>query len=692
VFLLIESELYQTEEIFKLFLKNIRSGVVIYETVDSGENFIIRMMNKSGLDNCKVSRKEIIDNNLSDLFPNVGKFGLLNVLKRVWKTGKPEHFPTSFYQDKRIYGWIEMFIYRLPSKKIVTIFETQTKLIEVEKNFKKKVEFEKTISSISSRFVNPKDIDEAINSSLKDIGLLSQASRSYVFLFDEKKYTMSNTHEWVNRGVNPQKEKIQNIPMNLFPYTISKIKNGEILNIANIEDLPPEASAEKDEFLREDIKSLIFSPLKIGENIVGFIGFDNIRAPEKWNEDDLNILKLSSQIIGNALKRVKTEKELENLNKELKNIINKKTKELQKSENEKSVILESISEHIVFQNLDNTIIWVNKAAADSVNAIPEDLVGRKCYRVWNNRSQPCEGCPIIKSLNTNQPEINEMHTQDDRYWVVSGYPVIDKKNKITAIVEVTREITKEKISERKLIKSEDKYRKAYYQANLYRDIFAHDINNILQNISSSVELSSLYIHNPEKLSTIKELYNIIDEQVNRAKKLISNVRKITELDESEISLEKIDINQILNNAIEFLKSSFQKRDLNIQINTATKKNYVFADNLLLDVFENILINAVRHNNKPKIDIIIDINKEKKEDKEYVKMEFKDNGIGVSDYRKKIIFERGTRKKHRSKGMGLGLSLVKKIIDIYKGEIWVEDRVKGDYKQGSNFIVLIPSCV
>ena len=71
------------------------------------------------------------------------------------------------------------------------------------------------------------------------------------------------------------------------------------------------------------------------------------------------------------------------------------------------------------------------------------------------------------------------------------------------------------------------------------------------------------------------------------------------------------------------------------------------------------------------------------------MEFKDNGLGISDYRKTSIFERGSQKSWKSKGMGLGLSLVKKIIDMYHGDIWVEDRVKGDHTKGSNFIIMIP---
>jgi len=685
-----ESELYQTKEIFRVFFENINTGIGIYETLDNGKSFIIREMNKAGLDICKVSRENSLGKKLSDVFSSVEEFGFIDSLRRVWKTGKPEYTPSSLYQDERIYGWTEMYIYKLPSEKLVAIFESQTKLVEVEQNFKKRVEFEKTISTISSRFVNPDNIDEAINLSLKDIGILSKASRSYLFRFNDDNITMSNTHEWCSEGVNSQKEQIQNIPIEPFQWSIERLKKGEVINIEKVENLPPEASAEKEEFLREKIKSLIFLPYKMGDKIAGFIGLDNVWTSEKWSEDEINLLKITSDIIGNSLRRRKTEIELENLNIELKKRIEKRTKELEKSEHEKSIILESLTEHIVYQTPDNTIKWVNKAAADSVNMKPEELIKRKCYQIWNVLDEPCEGCPIRKCIISKKPETTEMTTPDGRIWSVSGYPVKDDDNNVIAVVESTLNITERKIAEQKVKKSEDKYKKAFYQANLYKDIFAHDINNILQNISSSVELSSLYLNNPEKLHTIKELYEIVDEQVNRAKKLITNVRKITEIDESVIPIEKTDVNLLLKKAIEFLQNSFQTRNIDIQVNTSTDKTEVFANNLLLDVFENILINAVRYNNKSKIEIIIEISEEQREDKKYLKMEFKDNGIGISDFRKKTIFERGIRKRYKSKGMGLGLSLVRKIIDTYNGEIWVEDRIEGDYKQGTNFVVLIPS--
>ena len=90
-----------------------------------------------------------------------------------------------------------------------------------------------------------------------------------------------------------------------------------------------------------------------------------------------------------------------------------------------------------------------------------------------------------------------------------------------------------------------------------------------------------------------------------------------------------------------------------------------------------------------MEIHVVVSKEKINGKVYIKIEFIDKGIGISDDQKAIIFKGGFRKDKNIRGMGLGLSLVKKIIENYKGQIWVEDRIKGNHKKGSNFVLLIP---
>lgn len=239
------------------------------------------------------------------------------------------------------------------------------------------------------------------------------------------------------------------------------------------------------------------------------------------------------------------------------------------------------------------------------------------------------------------------------------------------------DITAKKIAEEKLKASEEKYREAYERANLYSYLVAHDINNLFQVIKSAQELSSPYFNSPENLKEVKELYEIINEQIARGVKLVSNVVKLSKIDDSELSLKKININDHLEEAIKYVKQSFQTKYIQVNFDLEDTELYVNANELLLDVFENLLINSIRHNNNSNIEIHIKTSRFYKNNEKLIKFEFKDNGRGIRDERKSIM------------GMGLGLSLVKKIINSYNGKIWVEDRFKGDFKKGSNFIFLIP---
>jgi len=228
--------------------------------------------------------------------------------------------------------------------------------------------------------------------------------------------------------------------------------------------------------------------------------------------------------------------------------------------------------------------------------------------------------------------------------------------------------------------------KAQGRAEFYKDLLSHDINNIFQSILSGIQLNEQLLKRPEKSDVSIESMKIVKEQIFRGSKLISNVRKLSQIEKGEISLGKVDIYKILKKSIISVKSIDRKRNKDIQVDSVGKELSGQANDFLEDVFYNILINAVKHNNNPMVEIKIKISREQKNGINYLKMEFKDNGIGIDDSDKEEIFQRGEDKS--AYGIGLGLSLVKKIINSYSGEIWVEDRVKGDRSKGSNFVVLI----
>jgi len=243
-----------------------------------------------------------------------------------------------------------------------------------------------------------------------------------------------------------------------------------------------------------------------------------------------------------------------------------------------------------------------------------------------------------------------------------------------------------------LEEAEEKYHEAFNRANFYKDLFTHDIRNIIQNIGMSVELCEQYQkeYGPVKSDKFKEYHDIIEHQIKAAKKLITNITKLSALDEEKkTALIPINLFDSLTKSITFVKEGFQQKPLNIQVDPFDKNIKVKANELLYDVFENILINAVKYNENKIPEILIKISKITKDKINYIKLEFIDNGIGINDSLKKVIFSREYKELKGEKGMGIGLSLVFRIIQFYKGKIWVENKEKEDYTQGSNFVVLIP---
>jgi len=265
-------------------------------------------------------------------------------------------------------------------------------------------------------------------------------------------------------------------------------------------------------------------------------------------------------------------------------------------------------------------------------------------------------------------------------------------NKKPAILTIARDITERKSAEIKLKKSEATYREAYNRAEFYKDIFTHDINNILQNISNGIQLNEMYLNKPDKSEKVRRNINIIKKQVKRGGTLVSNIRKLSKLTEFESKLHNTDLLDVLNKSVSYIENTFADRNVKIQVEVNENNYFIQANELLEDIFDNILTNSINYNEKDNIEISIKISRELEDNINKVKMQFIDNGIGITNERKQQIFERGYSEITSVHGMGLGLSLVKKIVESYHGEIWVEDRVKGDYTKGSNFILLIPEVV
>ncbi|MCX5814839.1 MAG: PAS domain S-box protein [Proteobacteria bacterium] len=131
-----ERQLRETEVRYKELFENVNVGVAVYEAIKDGNNFIFKDFNKGAETIENIKREDIIGKKVTEAFPGVTEFGLLDVFMRVWKTGNPEHYPISFYKDNRIIGWRDNYVYKPPSGEIVAVYEDVTAQKQAEETIR----------------------------------------------------------------------------------------------------------------------------------------------------------------------------------------------------------------------------------------------------------------------------------------------------------------------------------------------------------------------------------------------------------------------------------------------------------------------------------------------------------------------------------------------------------------------------
>jgi len=134
------------------------------------------------------------------------------------------------------------------------------------------------------------------------------------------------------------------------------------------------------------------------------------------------------------------------------------------SEAQKTAILNGITTNIAFVNAKLEMLWVNKAGAESVGKLPEEIIGATCHSLWADPEHPCENCPTLRAFQTKRSEETIMTTPDGRVWNERGEPVFDDRGNLIGVVELAQDITEHKRAEKALRESEQSSRLLIEQA------------------------------------------------------------------------------------------------------------------------------------------------------------------------------------------------------------------------------------
>jgi signal transduction histidine kinase len=260
-------------------------------------------------------------------------------------------------------------------------------------------------------------------------------------------------------------------------------------------------------------------------------------------------------------------------------------------------------------------------------------------------------------------------------------------------------IWEEKENHEKIIKEK-------MHSELLFDLISHDIGNYHQIIQSSLNFVTSMIkrnnNDTNDLSQYNErIFSVLTtakKALNKSQSLVYNIRRLERLyTQKDLKLVLKNLPDAINDGYTTLEQTLydnnpQGKRINLSLNVVDDHNShtainVIAEDLLEEIFVNLFSNCVKYteSSEVKIDVLI---------KEYFIGEVKywmvtisDYGKGIPDLMKKELF---TRFYSKAMGSGLGLSIVKTLVERYKGKIWVGDRVYGNCTQGTEFGMIFPA--
>ncbi|MCK5238665.1 MAG: PAS domain S-box protein [Candidatus Thorarchaeota archaeon] len=355
----------------------------------------------------------------------------------------------------------------------------------------------------------------------------------------------------------------------------------------------------------------------------------------------------------------------------------KKTSEALRSEKEKYEILFGAAPiAIAVSREDGEILDVNRSMQEMLGYPTEELKEKSALEFYTSPEDREKIKTVLeKERKVRDAEIKMRRKDGKEIDVLQNVDYVQYEDNL-ARLSTMRDITE-------LTKTKIELELARARAEFFNDLMAHDINNVHQGILVGAEL----LLRREDLSQEATRHSkAIRDQVSRGIQLIENVRKLSKMEVDEkLILQPLDLHGVIANAILLVQHGFPEKDIQIDIKFKPEEVIVLADEFLIDLFYNLIHNAMKFNmiDEGVIEIIV----ESGYSEGFVRIAIMDRGAGIPDDRKEELFSR--LEKGRTLGSGMGLTLVKRITERYEGRAWVEDRVPGTHAMGAKFVIELP---
>ena len=502
----------------------------------------------------------------------------------------------------------------------------------------------------------------------KAIGrLLTAANASRVYIFEnfvdpEDGLCMRQIYEGVTEGVAPE---IDNPTLKHLPYETGAFSRwsealvrGEYIG-GSVETFP---QGERDILEPQGILSILILPIEVNGQWYGFIGFDELRSKREWGVEDVRLLRIGAELIGNFISRKRAEMEIRTKHEQLLSIFD--------SMDEVIYVVDPNTYEILYANEVIIKIW-------------GACIGEKCYRALQNREEPCPFCTnhLIFGDQLGSTYIWEFQNERTQRWYRCIDRAIHWTDRRMVRFEMAIDISDQKSAEDELLKA-----RKLESIGILAGGIAHDFNNLLMAIVGNISLAKTLSDSPE------DVYEYLSQAEKASKRAQHLTQQLLTFSKGGAPVKENA------NVFDLVKdtATFSLRGSNVSCVFDFPKDLWLANidkGQFSQVIQNLVINAdqampnggtieIKGENITISDCDPKVQKSIPEG-DYVKLSIKDQGIGISEENLQNIFDPYFTTKQ--KGSGLGLATTYSIIKNHDGRITVESQIG----VGSTFILYLP---
>ncbi len=319
---------------------------------------------------------------------------------------------------------------------------------------------------------------------------------------------------------------------------------------------------------------------------------------------------------------------------------------------------------------EDNILMVNQSFCDMVGCTSMELIGRNAVEMVNMVEEDREKLKIHnrkrKQGISDSYEVGVVNKKGEkRFWLISGAPKYDDFGNVIGSIGIHLDITEQKnleLQKESLVQELESSNKGLQE---YAHIVSHDLKSPLRSVSALA--TWLYEDYKDKLDETGS-YNLkmMQEKIEGMDKLITGILKYSTVNNDVFDSTEVDVNEVVKEIEEIIYIPD-----NVKIKIVQELPTIKADRTKIhQLFQNFLSNAAVNIDKPKGSIEIDYN----ETDSHWEFSIKDNGVGIPEEYHEKIFQIFQSIGNQERSTGIGLSIVKKIIDRYNGKVWLESEI------------------